>query len=1399
MLFLRSFAAVVLALFISTGAFADTIFTVTNTSISGPGSFADVLLTLKNTCPAGLKRVEFNIPAATDPGCNPATGICVIATPDNLVGVRCDNTTVDGYSQPGAAPNTSTGRGTNAQIRIELAGSPGARQTLALRGDDQGSFNAPAIRNVAVHGIAFPRTTVAAFGANQGSVFFGGGGFVISGNWFGFHADGTPATTSTPGAGVTLVGSRIDGNRVGGPEPADRNLFTHRNVAPCCEIFATAITANGVEDSLFEGNFINVGIDGNPIVTNGVGGGFDLTSSLSQGTQSTRDNLVRRNVLLNIFATPITANGTGNTFSENVLTSLSPNLPMINGSAGNNGQAVPVFGTVTYGAAVVASGTLQSVPNEDFVIELFANAQAGSGGFGAAERFVGAVTVTSNASGLATWSVNLPADARNMTATATRLSTGDTSNLSAQHVSLLSVTASATGNGTITPSGAQSILVGGQVTFSLQPAPGHVFTMGGTCGGSLAGNSYTTNPVQASCTVTAAFAPVLFTVTPSAGAGGTISPSTPQSVVQGQAQVFTITPVPTMTIDAVGGTCGGTLDGTTYTTAPVVADCTVNVTFKEKVTAYTVTSTAISGPGSLASVLATMNASCGGRNNIGFNIPAATDPGCDPATGVCRVSTPTTLRIQCFDTVLDGYTQPGASPNTRTDRGNDAQLRIELVPPEGSQGQLEVRGQEWVFGFLEVRRVTVRGIAFPNTILYGYGANSGSSFGGGGDYTFSGNWFGFHADGTPISAGANPGIRLFGGGISGNVIGGTLPGDRNRFTYRPSGLCCDAVVMQGVSSSLFEGNFVNVDADGNAMDTRGMNGGFNDAFFPSNGNVLRRNVVMNVGGSTIFLTGAGNTFSENVLVTTGSGRAISVNGSNNGQAAPVFGNVTYGAGAVNASGTLQSAANESFVIEVFSNASVRGNSAGAERFVGAVTVTSNAAGLAAWSIALPANARNMTATATRLSTGDTSEFSAQHVSPNLFTVTPSAGPNGSITPSTPQFVAQGATLAFTLAPAAGFGIDAVGGTCGGTLAGLTFTTNAVAADCTVQATFKVLAAAAIPPDLNGDGKADLVFQNADGRIAAWLMNGTAIGATANLIGAGAGWSVTHLADLDGDGKTDILFRHTDGRAYAYRMNGLTVVGGGELLGAGIGWRITHAADLNGDGKADLLLRHDDGRAHIWLMNGTALIGSATLLPAASGWTVVHTGDLNGDGKDDIVFMNADGRGYIYLMDGTTVTAGAEFLSPGSGWTVSHVADLDGDGKSDLLFRHGDGRAHVFLMNGTTFGASAQILGAGTGWSITHAGDLNGDGKDDLVFRNTDGRAHVRLMNGVSIVNAGDILPAASGWRVTQLHDLNGDGKKDLVFRNDNGSITVRLMNGLAILGSANLIGAGGWAVVPPAP
>lgn len=69
-----------------------------------------------------------------------------------------------------------------------------------------------------------------------------------------------------------------------------------------------------------------------------------------------------------------------------------------------------------------------------------------------------------------------------------------------------------------------------------------------------------------------------FYVTPSKTGGGTISPSTQQVVMQDSTTTFTITPGSGYTA-AVGGTCGGSLTGSTYTTAAITADCTVVATF----------------------------------------------------------------------------------------------------------------------------------------------------------------------------------------------------------------------------------------------------------------------------------------------------------------------------------------------------------------------------------------------------------------------------------------------------------------------------------------------------------------------------------------------------------------------------------------------------------------------------------------------------------------------------------------------------------------------------------------------------------------------------------------------------------------------------------------------------
>lgn len=79
----------------------------------------------------------------------------------------------------------------------------------------------------------------------------------------------------------------------------------------------------------------------------------------------------------------------------------------------------------------------------------------------------------------------------------------------------------------------------------------------------------------------AACVAITLTVTPSAGANGTITPSTPQTVAFNATPAFTVTPNTgfTASIATGAGNCGGTLVGTTYTTAPVTANCSVSATF----------------------------------------------------------------------------------------------------------------------------------------------------------------------------------------------------------------------------------------------------------------------------------------------------------------------------------------------------------------------------------------------------------------------------------------------------------------------------------------------------------------------------------------------------------------------------------------------------------------------------------------------------------------------------------------------------------------------------------------------------------------------------------------------------------------------------------------------------
>ena len=179
------------------------------------------------------------------------------------------------------------------------------------------------------------------------------------------------------------------------------------------------------------------------------------------------------------------------------------------------------------------------------------------------------------------------------------------------------VTTSAGAGGSISPAGPYAVADGATASFTITPQPGYQIASVTGCGGTLAQNLYTTAAVTQNCAVTASFTPILHTVTAAAQSGGGISPAGAVSVAEGHTQAFTITPDAGYRIASVTG-CGGSLAGSTFTTASVMGACTVQARFETQ----PVNTTTGSGPVTVGVV----NGSPGCRLDL-----AATGPVAAPA------------------------------------------------------------------------------------------------------------------------------------------------------------------------------------------------------------------------------------------------------------------------------------------------------------------------------------------------------------------------------------------------------------------------------------------------------------------------------------------------------------------------------------------------------------------------------------------------------------------------------------------------------------------------------------------------------------------------------------------------------------------------------------------------
>ncbi|MCR4439993.1 MAG: FlgD immunoglobulin-like domain containing protein [bacterium] len=204
-----------------------------------------------------------------------------------------------------------------------------------------------------------------------------------------------------------------------------------------------------------------------------------------------------------------------------------------------------------------------------------------------------------------------------------------------------------------------------------------------------------------------------------------------------------------------------------------------------------VTTTADSGIGSLRFALAYANAHPG-PDTVRFAIPP-TDPGCD-STGVCTIYLRQSLQLSDSGTVIDGYTQPGAFPNSNP-FGQPINASLKVVV----DGALSETSGILIFGANNLVRGLVlsrldRGIEFLGEAARGN--------------RIEGNFIGTDATGSLARRNRTAGVSI-GTYASMNIIGGASPAARNLISGNSWAV---AIGLSG--QNVIQGNYTGTDATG---------------------------------------------------------------------------------------------------------------------------------------------------------------------------------------------------------------------------------------------------------------------------------------------------------------------------------------------------------------------------------------------------------------------------------------------------------------------------------------------------------------------------------------------------------------------------------------------------------
>ncbi|HEY6563003.1 MAG TPA: right-handed parallel beta-helix repeat-containing protein, partial [Pirellulaceae bacterium] len=251
---------------------------------------------------------------------------------------------------------------------------------------------------------------------------------------------------------------------------------------------------------------------------------------------------------------------------------------------------------------------------------------------------------------------------------------------------------------------------------------------------------------------------------------------------------------------------------------------------------FTVTTTADAGAGSLRQAILDANAMAN-ADDIVFDIPGAGPHVIQPLSPLPDITETVTV---------DGFTQPGATPNTNPiDQPINADLRIvidgSLAPGLNVNGFCVMAGEGTILRGMNIHSFSENGIELHT-----------------GNNIVSGNFIGTDVMGALDLGNSDHGVSMIGG--TGNVIGGGLAATRNLI----SGNAGSGVRAFSAPTTMITGNFIGTDRGGDqGLGNSGPGVQLSDAPGSNVGSAgEQRNVISGNGADGVFVF-----LSDNVSVT----------------------------------------------------------------------------------------------------------------------------------------------------------------------------------------------------------------------------------------------------------------------------------------------------------------------------------------------------------------------------------------------------------------------------------------------------------------------------------------------------------------------------------------------------